>query len=83
MKEKFDMGSAKEALTTVTEWLRHATEFGLSLIMVFIIVDVLFPGTTGLISNLGIIVGEFSKEGLSGLIALLLFLLLFRSKYSK
>ena len=74
------MQSIKETLTTVTEWLRHATEFGFALILTFVIIDVLFPGTTGVVANLGVIVGQFSKEGLVGLISLLLFLLVFKNK---
>lgn len=74
------MASVKDTLTTVTGWLQKATEFGLALILAFIVIDVLFPGTTGVVNNLGVIVGQFSKEGISGLIALLLFLLLFKNK---
>ena len=74
------MTPVKETLSTVTEWLRKFTELGLALILAFIVVDVLFPGTTGVINNLGIIVGQFSKQGLAVLIALLLFLLIFKNK---
>lgn len=72
------MASAKESISTITDWLRSATELGIALILVLIVVDVLFPGTTGIVQNVGTIVGQFSKEGLSGLIALLLFLILFK-----
>ena len=74
------MTSVKEALTTVNGWLRDGTEIGMALILAFVIIDVLFPNTTGVVNNIGIIVGQFSKEGLSGLIALLLFLILFKKK---
>ena len=70
----------RESITSLTDWLRTLTEVGMSLILVLIIVDVLFPGTTGLIKNLGVIVGQFSREGMTGLIALLMFLLVFRGK---
>lgn len=76
------MTSVKESINTVTGIIQTATEFGLTLILALVIIDVLFPGTTGLIKNLGAIVGQFSKEGLSGLIALLLFLVLFKNKQS-
>lgn len=72
--------SIKETITSMTDWLRTATELGMSLILVMIIVDVLFPGTTGVVKNLGVIVGQFSREGLAGLIALLMFLLVFKGK---
>ena len=74
------MKSTRTALSTFTDWLRAATDLGLALILAFVVIDVLFPGTTGVVKNLGVIVGQFSKEGLAGLIALLLFLLLFKKK---
>lgn len=74
------VSNVKESLSTATEWLRHGTDFGLTLILSFVIIDVLFPGTTGVVENLGVIVGQFSKEGIAGLIALLLFLLVFKNK---
>lgn len=70
----------RETMTSMTDWLRTATELGLSLILVLVIVDVLFPGTTGVVKNLGMIVGQFSREGMAGLIALLMFLLVFKGK---
>ena len=70
----------RESITSLTDWLRTLTEVGMSLILVLIIVDVLFPGTTGLIKNLGMIVSQFSREGMAGLIALLMFLMVFRGK---
>lgn len=74
------MESVKATLTKMTDWLRHGTEFGFALILAFVVIDVLFPNTTGVVKNLGAIVGQFSKEGLAGLIALLLFLLVFKYK---
>ena len=74
------MISVKDSMSNITDWLRGATELGLALILAFVVVDVLFPGTTGVVTNMGLIVGQFSKEGLAGLIALLLFLILFKNK---
>jgi hypothetical protein len=74
------MTPIKESMAHVTDWLRSGTEFGMSLILAFVVIDILFPGTTGVVNNLGVIVGEFSKEGLAGLIALLFFLILFKDK---
>lgn len=74
------MNNVKDSMSTMTGWLQTLTEFGLALILTFVIIDVLFPGSTGVVNNIGVIVGQFSKEGLTGLIALLLFLLLFKSK---
>ncbi len=74
------MTSVKEAISKANGWLRDGTEIGMALILAFVIVDILFPGTTGVVNNIGAIVGQFSKEGLSGLIALLMFLVLFKNK---
>lgn len=72
------MDSIKEAMTALSGWIRSATELGISLILAFVVIDVLFPNATGVVENIGTIVGQFSEQGLVGLIALLLFLLLFK-----
>lgn len=72
------MDSIKEAMTAITGWVRNLTEMGISLILAFVVIDVLFPNTTGVVQNIGLIVGQFSEPGLVGLIALLLFLMLFK-----
>lgn len=72
--------SIKDTMSTMTDWLRTVTELGMTMILALVIIDVLFPGTTGVVKNLGIIVGQFSKDGLVGLIALLLFLIIFKNK---
>ncbi len=69
-------------LSNVTQWIQKFSELGLALILSFVVIDVLFPGTTGVVNNIGVIVTQFSKEGLAGLIALLLFLVLFKHKSS-
>ena len=74
------MSSVKESISTVTEIIQTVTQFGMTLILALVMIDVLFPGSTTMVSNIGAIVGQFSKEGLSGLIALLLFLILFKNK---
>lgn len=74
------MTSVKEAMSSLNGWLRDGIEIGMALILTFVVIDVLFPNTTGVVNNIGVIVGQFSKEGLSGLIALLLFLILFKNK---
>jgi hypothetical protein len=74
------MKTVIDTLSTATGWLRYLTEFGLALIMMLIVVDILFPGTTSLVKNLGILVGQFSDKGLAGLVALLLFMLVFKGK---
>ena len=74
------MTEVKESIAKLTGWLKTVTEFGLALILTFVIIDVLFPGSTGVVKNIGVIVGQFSQQGLAGLIALLMFLILFKDK---
>jgi len=70
--------SFKDTMQAINGWLKVLAEFGLSLLLVFVIIDILFPGTTGVIKNLADIVGSFAKDGVVGLIALLIFLLIYR-----
>jgi hypothetical protein len=74
------MASYKDVIPKVNEMLGPIVELGITLILAFVIIDVLFPGTTGVVNNIGTIVSQFSSEGLSGLIALLLFLMIFKKK---
>ena len=74
------MDSIKEAIATIIGWLRSLSEVGIALILAFVVIDVIFPGTTGVVENIGEIVGQFSEQGLVGLIALLLFMMLFKQK---
>lgn len=74
------MATVKDSMETVTSWIKSSTELGLSVILAFVMIDVLFPGSTGVVNNIGTIVAQFSKEGLIGLISLLLFLILFKNK---
>ena len=76
------MISVSETLSNVTDILRSVTQFGVALIFTAVIIDILFPGSTGLVANLSEIVKQFSEKGLAGLIALLLFLVLFKPRAS-
>jgi hypothetical protein len=68
----------KELIENVTGWLRALINLGLAVIMAFVLIDILFPGTTGVVNNIEEIVGSFSDRGVVGLIALLIFLLIYR-----
>ena len=72
------MAMFKDIIQDINGWLKVLAEFGLSLILVFVLIDILFPGTTGIVNNLAKIVESFAKEGIVGLIALLIFLLIYR-----
>jgi hypothetical protein len=68
----------REIMQTTNGWLRELVEFGISLILVFVVIDILFPGTSGIVKNIGEVIDSFAKEGVVGLIALLLFLLIYK-----
>ena len=67
-----------ETLTSVTGLAKSVTSFGIAIIGTLLVVDVLFPGSTGLVANVGLLVGQFSQNGLAGLIVLMLFVSLFK-----
>ena len=72
------MADVKNAIASVDGWLKTITEFLLSVIFAFVVLDILFPGTTGVINNINEIVSSFADGGVTGLIALLLFMLIYR-----
>ena len=61
------------------------TDVALKLIAALVVVDVLFPGTIrvagggGIIDNIGQLLDQFGQNGLGGLVAVLLFLLLYQN----
>ena len=72
--------SIKGTIDSVTGWLGTLTDFGLGVIVALVVVDVLFPASSAITENIGAIAGQFGDNGLAGLIALLLFLLLFKNR---
>lgn len=70
------METFRDTLKSISGWAKELFDFGVSLVLIFVLIDILFPGTTGVVKNIGEIVASFSKEGVVGLIALLLFLLI-------
>lgn len=75
----------REYLDSLLVWLRIVTDVGLALVTVLLLIDILFPGSTGLISNVKELVGVENAEGvlvihdrtLMVVVALLLFLLVY------
>ena len=72
------MASIKGAIATLGGFASSLTDFGIKVIVALVVVDILFPGSTSITSNIGELVGQFGDNGLAGLIALLLFLMLYR-----
>ncbi len=69
--------SIESALSTVTGVLKGIVSLGLGLILVFLVVDILFPGTTDIVGNLSTLVQSFTDQGVIGLIALIVFVAIF------
>jgi hypothetical protein len=63
-----------DLLNNVVGWTKGIVEFGFSLALVFLVVDVLFGQVTGIVGNVAALVTTFVDAGVVGLIALLFFL---------
>ena len=74
------MASIKGTFDTVGAVVGTITDLALRLIAALVVVDVLFPGTTGIIENIGQLLDQFGENGLGGLVAVLLFLLLYKNR---
>ena len=64
---------------TAHGWLKTFTDFGVSIILAGVVIDVLFQ--TGLVTEqIGALVASFSEKGLAGFIALLLFVIFWQKR---
>ena len=68
------MASLRELLQSWTGYLRDIFEFGAAIILLFVLIDILFPETTGVVENIANVVSSFAAEGVVGLVALVFFL---------
>jgi len=64
-------------IKSVSNMARTAAELGLALIVVGLVIDIVFPGTTGIAANVGALATSISEKGLAGLIALGLFFVIY------
>ena len=69
--------SIESAISTVTGTLRGIINLGLGLAVVFLVVDILVPGTTNIVGNVSELVSSFTSQGIVGLITLVVFLAIF------
>ena len=65
---------------TANGWLKNFTDIGVSVILACVVIDILFPASNLVLGGLGKTVGEFSDKGLTGFIALLLFVIIWQKK---
>ncbi|MDH5648156.1 MAG: hypothetical protein OEY67_00755 [Gammaproteobacteria bacterium] len=69
-----------QSFDMVTGMLHGIVGLGMSLAVTFLVVDLLFPGTTNIVNNVAAMVNSFIGHGLVGMIALLVFISLYRDK---
>ena len=67
----------RNALQAIGGWGKEVVDLGVAVIMVGVVVDILFPGTTGVVDNIADLVGDISSQGVAGIIALLLFVTIY------
>jgi flagellar biosynthesis protein FliR len=72
------MATLRETFTNITSWLIDIVEIGLSLALVFLVVDLLFGATTNIVANLSALIDSFVARGVVGLIALIVFLAIYK-----
>ncbi len=72
------MANVNELFNTVGGWLKALVNLGLALALVFLIIDVLFGQTIGIVDNVAALINTFVDNGVVGLIALLFFLAIYQ-----
>ncbi|MDP6928797.1 MAG: hypothetical protein QF412_03765 [Planctomycetota bacterium] len=72
------MATVNESMSTINGWLGDAVRLGMSLVGAFLVVDILFPGTTGIVANVGALVTSFTGQGITGIVALIVFMAVLR-----
>ncbi|HIC16359.1 MAG TPA: hypothetical protein EYO83_14610 [Gemmatimonadetes bacterium] len=70
------MNGLNALLSSVGGLVKGVTGAALTLIPLFLVVDIISPGTTNVVGNLGTLVDSFTGEGLTGLVILLFLLAL-------
>ena len=60
-------------LGTVTDALKGLVGLGVALAAVFLVVDILQPGTTGIVGNVANLITQFTDHGVVGIITLIVF----------
>lgn len=68
--------NVNDTLKLVHTMLQGIVGLGLSLAVTFLVVDLLFPGTTNIVNNVASLVNSFVSHGLVGLITLMVFVAL-------
>ncbi|RMF09294.1 MAG: hypothetical protein D6762_04080 [Candidatus Neomarinimicrobiota bacterium] len=70
----------KDAIKTISEWLKGLTDLLLSLIGLGIVAGILFDDMFGVIDGIGRLMSKFGENGLAGLLALILIVMWYQKK---
>jgi len=72
------MATLRETFASINGWVKDIVEIGLSLALVFLVVDLLFGPVTKIVQNLSVLINSFVGQGVVGLIALIIFLAIYK-----
>ncbi len=64
-----------QAVRKIQQWLDALGSVAASLVLVLVLVDIMFPGSSGIVANIGSLLDDLSVEGRYSLVAIFLFLL--------
>jgi len=64
-----------QVVRSIQSWLDDLAGLLASVVLVLALVDILFPGSTGIVTNVGTLLAGLSQEGRISLVAIFLFLL--------
>jgi len=70
----------KDAIKTVSEWIKGLTDLFLALIGLGIAIGILFNDMCGVIDGIGRLMSKFGDNGLAGLLALVLIVMWYQRK---
>lgn len=65
------MGSIDGVFSTISGWLKSIVSLGLELVLVFLVIDVLYPNQTDIVGSIGNLISSFTDRGIVGLVILI------------
>lgn len=72
------MAGLRETLQSISSWITDLVEIGLSIALIFLVIDLLFGSPIGIVGNLCGLINNFVSQGVVGLIALIIFLAIYK-----
>ncbi len=72
------MAGIDSVLKSASGWLKSIIDFGLALVVVLLVVDLIFGNQTDIVQHVSDLVVAFTGNGVVGLISLLFFLSIYK-----